>query len=517
MYKVLLVDDEPFAIEGLQLLIDWRKFGFEINGVCTNGEEAVEAIRTSKPDLVVTDIHMPAMNGLELIEEARRLGHDSTMFVITSGYSDFNYARQAIRLGVSNYLTKPVDTMEADDMLERLAQELKEKQEREVVREQAKVQETRHVLATLVTGQEVEDAEQMAHDIAHLYEQAQKWTYVKVRFQRADSGQIRSMIHETVSREPCCYVVENEQDACGIVWGEVSSELETWQGKDHRDFAERLLSDLNEVVPDGVQFAVGLPVQQPEALSLSRSMAIETERFLFLHQGNLLFAEDLQEQRLRFNPESLREVDLIMEHLENGSPEQLSLSIREAFHQFVMNKTAPEFVHIFMTHILFRGFSLCKELGGETKDLLLDTAFHSDDRYHWNIEKSASMMEKFCLKCQAVASSLRQKQLGGTQAMVAEYLQAHFRETFTIKELAERFFMHPVHLGQSFMRKYGKGVLDMVHDLRIEEAMRLLRDSDDASCAIAEQVGYKSYQHFLKQFERRTGLKPAEYRLKHAK
>lgn len=129
MYKVLLVDDEPFAIEGLQALIDWQKFGFEINGVCANGEEAVEAIRTDKPDLVVTDIHMPAMNGLELIEEARRLGYDSTMFVITSGYSDFNYARQAIRLGVCNYLTKPVDTVEADDMLERLAQELKEKRD----------------------------------------------------------------------------------------------------------------------------------------------------------------------------------------------------------------------------------------------------------------------------------------------------------------------------------------------------------------------------------------------------
>ena len=303
MYKVLLVDDEPFAIEGLQLLIDWRKFGFEINGVCANGEEAVEAIRMSKPDLVVTDIHMPAMNGLELIEEARRLGHDSTMFVITSGYSDFNYARQAIRLGVSNYLTKPVDTVEADEMLERLAQELKEKQQRETVREQAKVQETRHVLAALVTGQEVEDAEQMAHDIAHLYEQAQKWTYVKARFHRADSGQIRSIIHEAVSCEPCCYVVENEQDACGIVWGEVSSLPEEMKGKSHRKFVESLLSTLNEVVPGGVQFAVGLPVQQPEALSLSKVWLPKRSVFVSA-SGNLLFAEDIQEQRLRFSPES---------------------------------------------------------------------------------------------------------------------------------------------------------------------------------------------------------------------
>ncbi|CAI6077725.1 Protein-glutamate methylesterase/protein-glutamine glutaminase [Paenibacillus sp. JJ-100] len=516
MYKVLLVDDEPFAIEGLQLLIDWRKFGFEINGICANGEEAVEAIRTSKPDLVVTDIHMPAMNGLELIEEARRLGHDSTMFVITSGYSDFNYARQAIRLGVCNYLTKPVDTVEADDMLERLAKELKEKQQRESVREQAKVQEITSVLSALATGKEVENEQDMVHHIAQLYEKAHKWTYVRVKFQRADSGLIRSTIHEVVSREACCYVVENEQNACGIVWGEVSSVPEDLEGKSHRHFAEQLLSVLHDTVSNGVQLAVGMPVQQLEALSLSRSMAAETERFLFLHQGNLLFAEDIQEQRLRFNPESLREVDLIMEHLEEGSPEQLRMSIKEAFSQFVIHKTAPEFVHIFMTQILFRGLSLCKELGGEPKDLVQNKAFLPDHRYHRNIEESASMLEEFCLTCQAAVTSLRQKQLGGTQAMVAEYLQQHFRDTFTIKELAEKFFMHPVHLGQSFMRKYGKGVLDMVHDLRIEEAMRLLRESGDASCAIAEQVGYKSYQHFLKQFERRTGLKPAEYRLKHA-
>ncbi|WP_342552362.1 response regulator [Paenibacillus sp. FSL R7-0652] len=516
MYKVLLVDDEPFAIEGLQLLIDWQKFGFEINGVCANGEEAVEAIRTDKPDLVVTDIHMPAMNGLELIEEARRLGYDSTMFVITSGYSDFNYARQAIRLGVCNYLTKPVDTVEADDMLERLAQELKEKQQRDSVREMAKAQEIRHVLSTLITGQDAENEEDMARDISKLKEQAHKWTYVKVRFQRADSGQIRSTINDMVSREPCCYVVENEQDACGIVWGEGDAVPDNMQGRSHRDFAERLLSALNEDIPDGVQLAVGLPVQQPETLSLSKSMAVETERFLFLHPGNLLFAEDIQEQHLKFNPEFLHEVDNIMERLENGSPEQLSVSIREAFHQFVINKTAPEFVHIFMTQILFRGLALCKELGGETKELLQNTAFYPGDRYHRNIEESASLLEAFCLKCQAAAAALRQKQLGGTQAMVADYLQEHFRETFTIKELAERFFMHPVHLGQSFMRKYGRGVLDMVHDLRIGEAKRLLKDSDAASCAIAEQVGYKSYQHFLKQFERRTGMKPAEYRLKHA-
>lgn len=142
--------------------------------------------------------------------------------------------------------------------------------------------------------------------------------------------------------------------------GERSSERETLQEGNHRNFATRLLSALNEVVPHGVQLATGLPVQQLENLSLSRSTAAQAERFLFLHEGDLLFAEDIQEQRLIFNPESLREVDLIMEHVENGSPEQVSQSIREAFSQLVKNKTAPELVHIFITQILFRGLSCAR-------------------------------------------------------------------------------------------------------------------------------------------------------------
>ncbi|CAG5091006.1 Two component transcriptional regulator, AraC family [Thermobacillus xylanilyticus] len=250
-YSVLLVDDEPHALEGLQLMVDWERFGFRVAGTCRDGEEAMLRIRIDPPDLVVTDIRMPVMDGLALIEEAQRAGHRDLLFVIASGYHDFEYAARAVRLGVSHYLTKPVIPSEAEEMLGRLAAELRERE-------------------------------------------------------RAD-----------------------------------------------------LASD---------------DIEPPEA------------------------------------------------------------------------SHAPE--------------------------------------------------------------------TGGIQAEVAEYLRAHYRRSLTIREIAERFYVHPVYLGQSFARKYGIGILDYVHELRIEEAKRLLESTDMTLGAIAESVGYNAYQYFLKQFERRTGMKPAAYRLR---
>ncbi len=248
MYKVLLVDDEPLALDGLQLTIDWQRLGCRIAGTYQNGEEAMRHIRREPPDLVVTDIRMPVMDGLALIEEARRSGKGTILFVITSGYHDFDYAVRAMRLGVSHYLTKPVIGTEAEDVVSSMIRELRERARQE-----------------------------------------------------EDSG-------------------------CTQAYGLHASE--------------------------------------------------------------------------------------------------------EA----------------------------------------------------------------------------------GIQAEVAEYLRNHYKETFTIREVAERFYVHPVYLGQSFTRKFGLGILEYVHELRIEDAKRQLGHTDAPLSTIAEAVGYNGYQHFLKHFEKRAGMKPTDYR-----
>ncbi|GAS81776.1 response regulator [Paenibacillus amylolyticus] len=510
MYKVLLVDDEPYAIEGLQLLINWEKYGFEIRGVCANGEEAIRMIQQDQPDLVVTDIRMPVMNGLELVEEARRLEHESVLFVITSGYSDFNYARQAIRLGVSNYLTKPVDSTEAEEMLERLRLHLQEREKQERIREHAKVQKIKAYLSTLIRDKQNISEQEISEIVPHLNKS--HWTYLRITFQ-GDIQEACSVAEQTAGGSAFCYVIDKTRDALGLVWGE-EEPSRSGASEAIKAFTQRLLNNMQNNGCEDIHIAVGLMISNLEHLSESFHSAQEVGRYLFFNQERLLFAEDIELEKWQFDPETMSEVDRITDLLENGSVDELSSSIRDVFELFLQMKAAPEIVHIFSTHIMFRGLSLCKELGGEPNGLMNESASRILEKSHRNIEEVAGNLEHFCLQCKSELAILRERQVGGIQAKVAEYVQTYYRETFTIQELAERFYVNPVHLGQSFLRKYGKGVIEVVHDLRMEEAKRLLQETNQTSSAIAEQVGYRSYQHFLRHFEKRTAMKPLEYRQK---
>ena len=109
MLKVIIVDDEKFIAQGLQALIDWNAAGYEVAAVLSDGQEALEYIKKLPVDLVITDIMMPKMTGLELLETVRRENLSNAGFVILSGYSEFSYAQKALRYGCIDYLLKPVE------------------------------------------------------------------------------------------------------------------------------------------------------------------------------------------------------------------------------------------------------------------------------------------------------------------------------------------------------------------------------------------------------------------------
>lgn len=125
MLKVLLVDDEPYVLEGLKISINWTAYGFRICGEATNGEDALELVRLSNPDLVITDIRMPVMDGLEFIRLSKERLRSSAKFVILSGYDDFSYAKEAMLYNVSDYLLKPIDSEELESVVSKLASLIK--------------------------------------------------------------------------------------------------------------------------------------------------------------------------------------------------------------------------------------------------------------------------------------------------------------------------------------------------------------------------------------------------------
>ena len=120
MLKVLLVDDEPFILQGLSVIIDWNSEGFEIAGKVSNAFEALELLQKETVDLVIADIKMPKMTGLELLEKVREEKLSDAYFVILSGYNDFSYVRTALKNECLDYMLKPVGQEELLEVLHKV-------------------------------------------------------------------------------------------------------------------------------------------------------------------------------------------------------------------------------------------------------------------------------------------------------------------------------------------------------------------------------------------------------------
>ena len=120
MIRVMLVDDEPFILEGMTVLIDWESYGCRIDAKASNGEEAIEYLKQGDFDLVITDIKMPVMTGIELLQTVREEGLSSAYFVILSGYNDFQYAQSAIKYEALDYLLKPVSAKGLIEVIEKV-------------------------------------------------------------------------------------------------------------------------------------------------------------------------------------------------------------------------------------------------------------------------------------------------------------------------------------------------------------------------------------------------------------
>lgn len=120
MLKVLLVDDEPIIAQGISVLIDWEKYGYEIVDTANNGQEALEFLKNNPVDLILADVKMPVMDGISLLKKIREEQLSDAFFVIISGYGDFSYAQQVIKYKCTDYILKPVQKQQLLDLVEQV-------------------------------------------------------------------------------------------------------------------------------------------------------------------------------------------------------------------------------------------------------------------------------------------------------------------------------------------------------------------------------------------------------------
>ncbi|SEU20913.1 response regulator [Paenibacillus sp. NFR01] len=504
-YKVLLIDDEPSALEGLMLWLDWAALGFEVVGTCGNGREGLERIAELAPDLVITDVQMPVMNGLEMVAAwQKRRGAAPVKFAILSGYSEFEYAQTAIRYGINHYLLKPIFPEEAEEELREIYAELENERNRQLLNLIASQEEETAALKELLLGRNAEGERGILPAVLTGGAE-QAWQVWLIACTPGLQAQAKTLAAASAAGRAALWI--REPDGEGIVlvfaapaqaggWPELAAE-----------FAE-----LRRGAPEErLAVAAGLPARTPAELAIAYRTAREAlQHFFYRPDAGLLDAFGLAAEAFSYRYDHLKLMDTMLgavNTLETGVFRKAAADAGQGFRE---NRIAPEVVKKFAVHLFFQIIGLAPE----TERTALRERYAAPGVRH-DLITLESLMRQLEACGEAVIALLTAEQDRRSQGVVNEingYIAEHYRDSLTIQKLAEKFYLHPVYLGQLLLKKNGIHFHEQLHRLRIAEAEALLRGGKFKLSEVAERVGYANYSQFVKQFEKKNGMGPSEYR-----
>lgn len=511
-FKVLLIDDEPAALEGLQLWINWEELGFEVCGTCANGEEGLKLIAELNPDLVVTDVKMPLMDGLEMIEEWQRSGSREVKFAIVSGYNEFEYARKALRYGITYYLLKPVEEEEAETALRAIYLELVHEAKRQQKSETALREEQISIIRRLLEYAH-ENEWECPGEMTALFANQDAWNICLVQTGTSVFTELRGIAASLISKNRAMFLIDLEKNLFGIVFGYTAGD-----GFKGHSF-QRLFELSSLYAGQKVFMATGSPTRTFMRLADCYRTAKIALKFKFYdpEYTGVISYDSVPNRNFQTRYSAVRLVDNVMRLLNLRNAEEYEQTILEEATRIRDKLFDPEKVKNTFIHILFKMKEYVAEAGGGQAATFISDDLPDLGESLMNLNDYTALLLHYGLSCIKWLSGEQEYKSLGIVREINEYIRENYCERLTIKQLAERFYLHPVYLGQLLMMKNGVGFNEQLHNYRIEEASRLLRQRHFTNSEIAEKVGYNNYNQFLKQFEKRMGISPNEYKNRNQK
>ncbi|MDQ6419165.1 response regulator transcription factor [Paenibacillus sp. LHD-117] len=518
MFRVLLVDDEAFFRQGLRELIGWEKCGFVVSGESDNGEDALEMILVDTPDVVITDIRMPVLDGLGLIRRAVLEHHLQTKFIIVSGYDEFKYAQQALKYGVCDFLLKPID----ETVMEATLLELKGKLENEAA--EAMRQQSRlgsEVIAALIKGE-------------FTSEQAEEW---QTMMELPSRGDYYYLFIEPNENDP--QLMEARTDALQdmrqltlAAMEAIAPTMRTLHTHEHRGrlgvlVAEAALPEhwslerLAKSLQGKLQAAAGRPicvyaggaVSRLADLKLAYESAKEAMQYKYMDESRSVFLYNelraIQPHYMIMDNSFFHRLNECME--ENDEP-AIAEAVDQIFLQFRTRCFVPEAVRTSLHRCVSEALATLHRMDIDTEAMVYKKPMLS--WYDRNVTGTAlkELFARFVMECSKHAARQRKDLAKGGVQKVKSYIDANYASNINLKSIAARFFMNPVYLGQLFKKTYGTYFNDYVLQLRVNEAKRLLRQTDHRIYEIADRIGFNNVEYFVSQFEKLENMTPTEYR-----
>lgn len=504
MYSVLLVDDEPMIREGLKTIINWEEQGYEVIDTASNGREAVEKFNALNPDLMILDIRMPGMTGLEVIEHLREEGNKGH-FLILSGHADFDYAKKAISFGVDGYLLKPVDEDEIIEELERV---------KNMLERDKKVKQ--HVSN--------EDLFYREHLIESMIFDDRTWAQEQVKDWGLDWPSYQVLLVE-IYGESNSYMTEIKREIAemlntsqrGVVFSAgqyigLLLKAPATSKDDSKRLHEEIVSLIRRFSALGY-IAGGTPVTQINDLGRSYREAVSTlELRFFAKEHTLMLFGEYEFDR---EPSSVHPLD------ENVLADKLyyALDIRS---KDLLARVLSELEEI----IISNGYT-----EGDVKKITVQIAALALNKLSLNHEDAKSIATEHT---SMLAALYRQptlyellttlniqfvkviSQLGGNSKdtvikQMIDFIKRNPGDHLKLELLADVFNYNSSYLGKLFKNYTGESFNVFVDKVRMEKAKELLEEGLKVH-QVSASIGYANVDYFHSKFKKYVGVSPSAYR-----
>ncbi len=528
-YTVLLVDDEEEVIQVIMKKINWEGLGFSVIGYANNGVKALEMVEEFQPDVVMTDIKMPYMDGMELATRIKT-EFPVTKILLFTGFDEFEYAKAAVHLEVEEYILKPVNAVELTNVFTQLKikldQEISEKRNVEILEkyymESLPVQQS-NFYSTLIEGRIRE--EELPRYLAD-YQITFSGPFFCCLIIHTSSNQVPKdmnplLLSTSVQKQAEEYLGEKWKAKFfsylgnTVVIAQLGSENQVTELTDECNrfciYARRIIG---AVVTVGIGQVCGNVLELP----LSYTTAREAVSYRVIYGSSRAINMKEIAPKEMSTPATTNDAELanLLKMIRLGTPEDIEqAAARYLNHISLAGKSLQQYYIAIMELVseLYR-FSvsndvLVEELSGDMRNLyssLLD--MESDALKKWLTDISFSFREKLInARTRSTKSFVRKAQ---------EYVRNNFSdEELSLDNICEVLGVSNSYFSSIFKRETGNSFIGYLTDYRMDEASRLLIETNEKSYIIAKKVGYTDPNYFSYVFKRKFGVSPSKYRAEH--
>lgn len=540
MLKIFLAEDEVIVRETIKRMIPWEDLGFELVGEAADGEMALPLLLRQKPDLLITDIKMPFMDGLTLAKVAKK-EIPGLKVVILSGYDDFNYAKQAINIGVEDYLLKPITK---NALIERLT-EIRSRYEHEKTQKEYyekfhremqayEKNSSRDFFEALVSG---------SMDMMEIYRRSEKLgldivaeAYNVLIFtmncEEDFSGQREGyseweaesleLLEEFFSENTSAMLFRCNIFSYGVL---IKGQKETI-GENTRSCVSEIQRIFDRKEQKRQWFvAAGEPVERLSQIQKSYYSASRAFSQRYLYDENILYYDEMASMEKKNVTEDdstyLQKVDvnalnpvILQKFLSNGLLEETENFVKDYFYAIGQEPLESLVFRNYVTlNVRFSVMSFLKEIGCDTRTLEQEDTEDVLSESSKSLENAIAYAEKII--SQAIA--LRDQNSGNKNRSIlktaVDFIDSHYtEEDMSLNKAANAANVSANHFSALFSQNMGQTFIEYLTNLRMNKAKEYLRCTSMRSSEIAGEIGYKDAHYFSYLFKKTQGMTPSDYR-----